>query len=370
MKLGQAYRLVRATAEGKTHIPVLLEGESGIGKSAIVKQAALDLGIPCVDLRLATQEPGDLIGIPRADITGTMTTWLSPTWFPKEGTRGILFLDEINRAPAEVRQAVFQVLTDWKMHEHVLPEDWSIILAVNPDNTSAGYQVESLDPAMLNRMVKVQVTMNADEWLAWAHTSKLHEGVIGFIAANKEMLHKMSKDGSPFPSPRTWHYVSTLMQKTELEENCFTEVVSGLVGSAAATAFATWMKKHYQKPVSGKDILEDFAVVKEKVTLQSRSSNNITVTDLAALLTSRHQQKKKLTKTESENVRQFIFALPDHDDVRIAFIRKVPPPMFSAQIIGEQTDSAEKLAVMYNAIYAQASKKEGEKVEGSTDQTK
>lgn len=354
MRLGQCERLLRSIALKDLHLPVALIGESGIGKSAIVKQVARDLKIGCVDLRLATQEPGDLIGIPRA--SGDRTVWLKPHWFPEEGTRGILFLDEINRAPVEVRQAVFQLLTDWRLHEHVLPQGWSIALAMNPDGKS-GYQVEMLDPAMLNRMLQVQVDLSVDEWLAWAHKTKIHKAVLGFIGAHKTLLHKVKEQGA-FPSPRTWQYVAQLLEFAEVEETCMTEVISGLVGSEAATSFAVWMKKNYEKPVTAEEILTEYSKdLAQKVRDQTRSQNNITASDLAAALTAKHQQSKKLTKDERTSVRKFIFDLggeekdnEKHDDVIVAFLKKLPPSLLSLEIVCEESPEADKLAKLYNQI--------------------
>ena len=89
-----------------------------------------------------------------------------PEWFPDESQpKGILFLDELNRAPVDVRQAVFQLVKEKTMHTHKLPEGWFIVSAINPDNT--GYQVETLDKAMLRRFCQIKVTKDADIWLSW-----------------------------------------------------------------------------------------------------------------------------------------------------------------------------------------------------------
>lgn len=352
MRLGQVSRLLKSMAEAsiedgpRRHFPVALIGESGIGKSAVVQQAAEESQIACIDLRLATQEPSDLIGIPRG--VGEYTMWLKPHWWPAEGTRGILFLDELNRAPSEVRQAVFQLLTEWKLHEHILPKGWLIVTAMNPEG-KGGYQVEVLDPAMINRMAQFQVDLSVDEWLAWAHKVKLNKAVIGFISAHKQLLHKV-KDNGPFPSPRTWCYVSYLLDSIKVEESCQTEVIAGLVGSEAAASFTAWIKKNYERPVSGEEVLAGDKEALAKVKEQTRSQNNITSTDLAALLTSRHTSQKKLTKDEKNAVRAFIFALPEHDDVVVAFLKKLPPSLLSMDIVCEDVPEADKLAKLYNSI--------------------
>ena len=46
----------------------------------IPKEAAKELGIACIDLRLAQQEVGDLTGLPRRDCKHTV--WSRPEWWP------------------------------------------------------------------------------------------------------------------------------------------------------------------------------------------------------------------------------------------------------------------------------------------------
>lgn len=359
MRLQQVGRLLTSIASKEMHLPLAIIGESGVGKSALVKQTSKELEIGCIDLRLSQMESGDLIGIPRAH--GDKTVWLKPHWWPEEGTRGILFLDELNRAPVEVRQAVFQLLTEWKMHEHVLPKGWAIVTAMNPEG-KAGYQVEVLDPAMINRMLQVSVDLSVDDWLAWAHKTKIHQAVIGFISSQKSLLHKVKEQGA-FPSPRTWEYVSNLLEFANVEETCLTEVIAGLVGSEAAASFTGWIKKNYERPVSAEEILKEYGVVQERVRTQTRSQNNVTATDLAALLTSKHKDSKKLTKDERSSVRKFIFDLGGdeekgkmkHDDVVVAFLKKLPPSLLSLEIVCEESPEADKLAKLCNSIAKSAS---------------
>jgi hypothetical protein len=357
MKLENVEKLLKSLVTKQVHMPVMLISEAGLGKSSVVKQVAEDLKIICVDLRLATQEAGDLIGMPR--ILEGKTTWAKPHWWPEDGTRGILFLDELNRAPTEVRQCIFQILTDWKMHEHILPPGWILVSAINPDGTKTGYQVEGLDPSMINRMNFITVELSFEGWLAWAHKMELHPAVISFISSHKDLLHKVS-DSGPFPSPRTWEYVSRLLLAEAYDETTLTELVAGLVGNVAGTQFCQWMRKNHEKPVSAEEILEGYTKeIVARVRAQSRSANNATAIDLASLLTSIHKSEKKLTMPQRDAVRKFAMDLggygdknlvQKHDDVIVAFLKRIPSPQLSLEIICDQTPEAEKLACLFNEI--------------------
>lgn len=343
-------------AQKSVHIPIFLIGESGIGKSDVVEQVAASLGIGCIDLRLATQEPGDLIGIPRDNGKGKMI-WLMPEWFPEEGTKGILFLDELNRAPSQVRQCIFQLLRGRRMHMHRLPKGWIIVSAMNPDDSKSGYQVENLDIAMITRACNIKAEFSPDDWLQWAHKSGIDKGVIGFITAHKDLLHKLKESG-PCPTPRTWEYVSTLIKDKVSEEANFSEIVTGLIGAEAATTFGIWMKQYYERPVSGLEILEDYELVREKILTQDRARNSNTATDLANLLSAYHQQQKKLTAKQKESVIDFTFDLGSnektktkHNDVMVSFLKKLPPTFMSLEIIPENDNpKVDKLCKLFVEI--------------------
>ncbi len=64
MHINDAKRYIKNIAEKQVPVTIAMVGPSGIGKSAIEKQLAKDLNCGFIDLRLATQEPSDLIGIP------------------------------------------------------------------------------------------------------------------------------------------------------------------------------------------------------------------------------------------------------------------------------------------------------------------
>jgi midasin (ATPase involved in ribosome maturation) len=88
-------------------ISVLLRGETGIGKSYIVKGLGKSLGMKVIDRRLSQMTEGDLLGLPSI-VDGT-TQWNPPDWFHEACEHGvILFLDEMNRATREVQQGAFQ----------------------------------------------------------------------------------------------------------------------------------------------------------------------------------------------------------------------------------------------------------------------
>src|ERR1019366_7781561 len=112
--------------EIKKTIPVLLRnrvvpflwGAQGVGKTQGVRQIAEEMGGGFVHLNLATQEVGDLVGLLVHNSDGTVKH-ARPEWFPIEG-KGIVFLDECNRASPDGLQAMFPFITEGTIHTHRL----------------------------------------------------------------------------------------------------------------------------------------------------------------------------------------------------------------------------------------------------------
>src|SRR4051812_19434815 len=81
--------------------PVSVWGHPGIGKSEIVRQVGTQMNLPVQDVRAVLLDPVDLRGLPIVTSKGK-AHWATPEFLPTSGA-GILFLDELNRAPALVQ---------------------------------------------------------------------------------------------------------------------------------------------------------------------------------------------------------------------------------------------------------------------------
>jgi len=194
-----AYRARRA---------VLLEGQTGIGKSEIVRRVADKLSVQTVVLDLSLLEPPDLVGLPV--IEDGRTVYAVPRVLPRGGA-GILMLEELNRAERYIQQPALQLLTARRLHEYELPPDWVCFAAVNPE--TAEYQVTALDRALRARFMNIEVRADRAAWLAWAQTNRVHSAVIALVQG-----HERALDDVP---PRTWTYASQVLAaltKEELED--------------------------------------------------------------------------------------------------------------------------------------------------------
>ncbi len=330
-------QLIKSAAGKGVAVPIMLIGGMGIGKSQIVAQAAEELGIGFIDLRLAQQEPGDLIGIPRAiEVINektkrkeVVTTYARPEWFPdaEESPRGILFLDELNRAPIDVRQAVFQLVKEKKMHTHVLPKGWYIVSAINPDNSQ--FQVESLDKAMLRRFCQLKVTHDVETWMGWAKgPGKVSEEITGFIAAQGKLLGEDEKFSiEARPTPDQWVMLDEMRKSGIIPSREEVEVFAGLVGTDAAVSYRRFIDARYERPVSGKEVLNDYETskIKKKVKKQQKRNDEMhaTVIDLAAEM----NVTAKPSKKQIRNLADFI--MDSNAEVKASVVHKLPKDYLS-----------------------------------------
>jgi hypothetical protein len=255
-----------------TSVSVIIEGEHGIGKSQSVYELAKRNDWHVEPLFLSHQEVADLIGIPtmETDENGqAITTWSKPIWLhrleeaTKQGKRTILFLDELNRAQTEVRQAALQLVLDKQIHEHKLPKakigdkeyDTFIVAAINP--ADGFYQVDEMDPALMDRFLHYRLNSNADQWLEWARIEKIHPVIIKFISNNKDKLYAKDENANIYPTPRSWAKLSELLfsyeNKNMENESILYNLICGKIGYTVGAQFMTYYKEN-SKIIEVKDI--------------------------------------------------------------------------------------------------------------------
>jgi hypothetical protein len=223
--------------------PVFLWGAPGVGKSAVVKQLATEEQKPLQDIRALLLDPVDLRGLPFLGLDGK-SKWATPDFLPKDGA-GILFLDELNAAPAMVQASCYQLVLDRKLGEYTLPKDWAIVAAGNRDGDRA---VTTRMPTPLrNRFVHLEFEVDLQEWSEWAIGCGIRPEVIAFLRFRQELLSAFDRDANAFPSPRSWEFVSRILDASP--DACVEhELFAGAVGMGAATEFSAFLKTFRELP--------------------------------------------------------------------------------------------------------------------------
>lgn len=328
----------------KANVTPLIWGQHGIGKSQIVQELATEMKYECVDLRLGQMEVGDLIGLPSKE--DGRTVWLKPCWFPKEGSVGILFLDELNRARLDVLQAIFQLVLERRLHTHRLPEGWKIVCASNPSGSD--YFVNELDPALLDRFLHIQFRPEPNEWLGWGKdTGKIREDILNLIARYNHLLGNPSSDLplEVLPSPRSWEMLSRILNG--LEDRLWLQCAMGLVGKEAGIAFIESLKKDQEVPIKAEEILSDYEKVKSRVKKYSSGKKarldllRITGDEFLRIL-AKEGKAKALSAQEKTNLVDFLDDLPV--DLAFALVKELVKIPEVNTLLHQQEKFTEKLA--------------------------
>ena len=205
--------------------PVLLEGPTGIGKSQIVGEFARASGLGFSVLDLSLLEPPDLVGLPV--IEGGRTHYACPAELPQTG-RGVLMLEELNRAEIPVMQPALQLLSARRLHAYELPPGWICVAAINPED--GDYQVNRLDPALRSRFLQLSVCGDRDAWLAWAARANVHPVIAQVVRDHP--------DAFDHASPRSWTYASDVLHALRDDELASRDLVRVAVRGYLPTSWS------------------------------------------------------------------------------------------------------------------------------------
>jgi ATPase family associated with various cellular activities (AAA) len=222
---------------------VFIWGPPGSGKSAVVNQLAAELGIALRDIRALLLDPVDLRGLPFVAKNGR-SQWATPDFLPQDG-EGILFLDELNAAPAMVQASCYQLVLDRKLGEYTLPAGWAIVAAGNRDSDRAA--TTHMPTPLRNRFVHIDFEVDVQEWSEWAITTSVRPEVIAFVRFRPELLSAFDRDSNAFPSPRSWEFVSRILNSGP-DPAAEHELIAGAVGAGAGTEFSAFLRMFRELP--------------------------------------------------------------------------------------------------------------------------
>jgi hypothetical protein len=225
----------------------MLHGSPGCGKSDIVRKIAQETKLKVIDVRLSQLDPTDISGFP--SLVNGRSEYLPPKIFPIKGDEipsgyegFLLFLDEINSAPLAVQAAAYRLVLDREVGQHKLHSNVAIIAAGNKSTDKA--IVNRMSTAMQSRMVHFNIEPDAESWIKWANKADIDYRVIGFIEFRPELLFKFDPHHSDntFPTPRTWHFISKLIQGHNDIKPYMLPMFAGTVGEGPAIEFNAFLE--------------------------------------------------------------------------------------------------------------------------------
>ena len=244
--------------------PLFLWGPPGIGKSEMVTQITQELGGYMIDLRLGQMDPTDIRGIPFYNKELGKMDWAPPIDLPDEELASqypivVLFMDEMNSAAPAVQAAAYQLVLNRRIGKYHLPDNVVMIAAGNRESDK-GVTYRMPTP-LANRFVHVEMRVDFPAWLEWAVQNQVHKDVVGYLSFAKQDLYDFDAKSSSraFATPRSWTFVSELLEDEDLDDVTATDLIAGTVGEGLAVKFQAHRK------ISGKlPRPEDILAGKEK----------------------------------------------------------------------------------------------------------
>ena len=221
---------------------VFVWGPPGVGKSDVVRQFAKQKNTQLKDIRVLLHDNVDFKGLPYLE--QGQTKWAIPDFLPRDG-EGILFLDELNAAPALVQAACYELILDRRLGDYRLPDGWVVLAAGNREVDRS--VVTRMPTALRNRFIHLDFEVDGTEWKKWAFENNIRFEVIAFLEFKPDLLHQFDRDANAFPSPRSWAFVSDILtgNPSKIIE---LELIAGAVGAAAATEFIAFLNTYRALP--------------------------------------------------------------------------------------------------------------------------
>lgn len=346
----------------RRQVPVILWGPTGVGKTTAVYEYGEKVGAKVIVLHLASQEPGDLVGLPTREglhltaeqqtdlikkfvdarpdddieevvkrLSRTKTTWSRPEWLPEEDDDGkyIFFLDEFNRGPKYVLACMFPFILEGRMHTHRVPKNSWIIAAGNPGGGDEYDVTEIRDRALISRLCHIQLRPSKDEWLI-RHDGKVHGAVHKVVAKHPELL---GFDSEPLgfevqADARSITNLGIALQDITKEEwQAFGyEFCEGCVGKTAAAAIEKEWRNNLES-ISPEEVLNNYKKIRGDVKAFSSVQNikndviSGATSKLLVYIKKMGERKERLKSEQIANLKQFLKDIPR--DSSQAFLRLV-----------------------------------------------
>ncbi|MDO4804202.1 MAG: AAA family ATPase [Lachnospiraceae bacterium] len=290
--------------------PILMIGAPGIGKTAIMRQIAEELGIGLVSYTITHHTRQSAIGLPfiaKREYGGeeysvteyTMSEIVASVYDQIERSgvpEGILFLDEINCVSETLAPTMLQFLQYKTFGTHRVPEGFVIVTAGNPPEYNRS--VRDFDIVTLDRVKRLDVEADYAVWKEYARRCGVHGAIISYLDIRREHFHSVTNDadGRHFVTARAWEDLSDSIKVYEsLGQPAGGQMVSAFlqdpeIAKSFAVYYELWNK--YRNVYHVGEILEgDFpkeremfkaAAFDEKISLIGLLAGSITQECMAA----------------------------------------------------------------------------------------
>lgn len=340
----------------------LLSGKHGIGKSQVAKHIANDFGGTVMIIEGGTLKEGEITGIPYQckNETGDIEFRFLPYYIVQRIQKAeqflcqenhndnnldyilngeenkyastdlsfeekvnlmqtgqvkpvILFFDEINRTDISVFRELMNIILTRTVNGYRFPWWVFIIAAMNPSTQTSMYATNEMDPAQLDRFIKIKVHEDANEWVSFAVEHHFERSLVEFISNMPGALSPKDKsledDEVPMPSPRGWHMVDLILKGRNLLDRFFSaeelrlkdkdirSIISAKVGGEASSMFHSSLNDPTRLVLAEEIFCNEADDIPQEIRLrikrQSTAKNAITSKSVIAFLKDTASRLKK-----------------------------------------------------------------------------
>ena len=205
--------------------PVFLVGPPGIGKTAIIEQAARICNVGVVSYTITHHTRQSAIGLPivshksyggkqyqiteytMSEIIASLYNYMEETGFKT----GILFIDEINCVSETLAPTMLQFLQYKTFGTHKVPDGWIIVAAGNPPEYNKS--VKEFDIATLDRIRKIEIKEDFHVWKEYALSHGICGSIISYLSIKNEHFYHIENDieNLSFVTARGWEDLSKMI---------------------------------------------------------------------------------------------------------------------------------------------------------------
>lgn len=205
--------------------PIFMIGAPGIGKTAIMKQIAEELGVCLVSYSMTHHTRQSALGLPiiKKQVYGnveydisrySMSEIIASVYDMMETTglnEGILFLDEINCVSETLAPSMLQFLQYKIFGQHRLPSGWIVVTAGNPPEYNKS--VREYDIVTLDRLKVINVEPDYNIWKEYAMNNNVHGSILSFLDVKKEYFYivETTTEGKRYVTARGWEDLSKMI---------------------------------------------------------------------------------------------------------------------------------------------------------------
>lgn len=405
-----------ATDKKDLFITPLISGKHGIGKSAIVKSVAEDLGGTCITIEGGTLKEGEITGLPYQyeDAQGAVKFRFLPHYavdriqakerqiFEEMGAElgagasvtdvldgdenryalndipaqkriellqsgriepVIVFIDEVNRTENTVYKELMNILLTKTVNGYRFPWWVFFVGAMNPSTQNSAYATNEMDPAQLDRFLKLKVDSRSGEWIRYGRATGISPDILRFIKEHPKCLSADSKEledeEKPTPSPRGWDMVDTILASEpmlrgffsakENEPDAVARDMKALASAKLGTTVATMYFASLVQP--------DHALSAEEVLVDDAKLSGVSTRIKGLSVAKRVQTCDALIQYLKENVEFLMLSPKDFDKVKKqlgALVELLDPSarlLFAQKIAATTTDDGNSLIeLVYDAL--------------------